>query len=213
MRQRLCGVRIAVWPRFAAFCGSRNVAVRSRVRARDRCWSACEILHSLPVGRNLQDRGTAQAAMRDQHLLAKLLAAAGGDDFGGNSGEIAIAGTVVRVQHERHESGPRFAESSVRIAAPGRSRTKWRRSSEWTVRQSRRPELAREIRHRLARTNRIGPSRRRLRRIFVFRKMLTLAATAFFFEHGEDVARRAVAEKLAQGFLVIRDVDAFRPVR
>ena len=45
----------------------------------------CDRVRLLPVRRNLQDRGTAQAAMRDQHFLAELLSVAGGDDFGGDA--------------------------------------------------------------------------------------------------------------------------------
>src|SRR5260370_8120081 len=42
----------------------------------------------LPIRRNLQDRGTTQAAMGDQHLLAELLPVARTADFAGNAPHI-----------------------------------------------------------------------------------------------------------------------------
>src|ERR1700757_2670936 len=61
----------------------------------------------VPVRRNLQNRGTAKAAMRDQHLLTKLLAVTGSDDLGGNSGQITVASAVFLLQDQRHKARPR----------------------------------------------------------------------------------------------------------
>src|ERR1700678_1871578 len=62
-------------------------------------------LRLFPVGRNLQNRGTAQSAMRDQHLLLKLLTFTGSNNSGGNAGQIAAAGAIFRIQRQRNESG------------------------------------------------------------------------------------------------------------
>ena len=83
--------------------GSRKGEVRSVFRSQ----VYVQRLRLVPVRGNLQNCGAAEAAMRDQHFLAKLLTVAGGGDLGGNSGEIAIAGAVFLLQDEWHKAWTR----------------------------------------------------------------------------------------------------------
>src|SRR6266702_6392739 len=56
-----------------------------------------------PVGRNLQDRRAAESAMSDQHFLAELLLADGGDNFGGDSAKVAVTLAIFCGQDEGHQ--------------------------------------------------------------------------------------------------------------
>ena len=53
--------------------------------------------------------------MCDQHLLAEPLTVARRNDFGGNSGQIAIAGAIFRAQNEGHEAGPGIADGEAEL--------------------------------------------------------------------------------------------------
>src|SRR5579872_4943335 len=69
-----------------------------------------------PVGRNLKNGGAAQAAMCDQHLLAKLLALAGSDYIGRDPRKIAIARTIFGLQHEWYERRSGLANGKTELA-------------------------------------------------------------------------------------------------
>src|SRR4029077_11787622 len=85
----------------------------------------------LPVGRNLQDRWTTQAAMRDEHLFAEPLPIERRHYIGGNSGEVAVVGPVFRSQHEGHETWPWLADRESKqvrqIIAEGSRSDFWNR--------------------------------------------------------------------------------------
>src|SRR4030088_1671216 len=85
----------------------------------------------LPVGRNLQDCWTTQAAMRDEHLFAEVLPVERRHYIGGNSGEVAVAGPLFRSQHQGHEPWPGLADRESKLAreiiAEGRCSYFWNR--------------------------------------------------------------------------------------
>src|SRR5712671_92312 len=70
----------------------------------------------LPVGRNLQDRWTTQAAMGDEHLFVEVLPIERRHYIGGNSGEVAVVGPIFRSQHQGHESWPGLADRESKLA-------------------------------------------------------------------------------------------------
>src|SRR5580692_680176 len=74
-----------------------------------------DLMRLFPVRRNLQDCGAAQAAMRDQHLFAEPLSVTRGDDFGGNAGQVAVAGAVVCFEYEWNESRSRLADFEIKL--------------------------------------------------------------------------------------------------
>src|SRR5882762_8151419 len=69
----------------------------------------------LPVGRDLQDRWTTQAAMREEHLFPEALPIERRHYIGGNSGEVAVVGPVFRNQHEGHETWPGLADRESKL--------------------------------------------------------------------------------------------------
>ncbi len=94
--------------------------------ARDRSgWAAI-----VPIGGNLQDRRAAQAAVRDQHLLAELLAVARCNHVGGNAGQITVARAIFLDSESAARGRARDRGWRGRTAGPGRSRMKSRRSLE-----------------------------------------------------------------------------------
>src|SRR5260370_35330827 len=74
-------------------------------------------LWSLPIRRDLQDGRTAQTAMCNQHFLVEPLAVARGDHLGGHPSQIAIARTVFRSEHKRHQPRPRLAKLDAKLAS------------------------------------------------------------------------------------------------
>src|SRR5580698_1237717 len=160
-------------------------------------------LRRLPVRRNLQDGGPTEAAMRDQHLLAKALAADGCGDFGRYSGEVAKLGAVFHGERERHQCrsrgddfDPELARDFVTEAgcthlrdrqATGRDR---QRGSLEYVPAGVQGEAASVLDSLSARSEEDFYS----------------GFGAFGEEHVENLPRRVVAEELAQCFFVIRNI-------
>ena len=80
-----------------------------------------------PVGGDLQDGGAAEAAVGDEHLLPKCGTLCGlcfglrfrrdrSDDFGGDAGEVAPVGLVLRVEDEGNEAGAGFDDGVTELA-------------------------------------------------------------------------------------------------
>ncbi len=69
----------------------------------------------MPVAGSLQDSGTAEAAMGEEHFFAEALAAGGGDDFGRDSGEVGVAFAIGGVEDQRHQSGARRNDSEAEL--------------------------------------------------------------------------------------------------
>src|SRR6266404_4091880 len=54
--------------------------------------------------------------MRDQHLLAELMASARCDHFGGDAGQVAIPGSILCAERQRNERGPWIANRQTELA-------------------------------------------------------------------------------------------------
>ena len=80
-------------------------------------------LSAMPVRRDLQNRRTAQSAMRDQHLLAETAARRWMRSRRPTVPPDRNSFAIIHAERERHQRGTRYSRSSVRIAAPGRSRS------------------------------------------------------------------------------------------
>src|SRR5258708_39143467 len=67
----------------------------------------CEIdknrLRTFPVGRDLQNCGSAETAMSNKHFLAEVLAGAGGNYFGRDARKIAVPHAIFGVENERNQ--------------------------------------------------------------------------------------------------------------
>ncbi len=76
-----------------------DVALRSEIEL--------DGLALLPVGGDLENGRTAEAAMSEEHFFAEgNFAGRGSDDFGGDAGEFGVAAEVGAIEDERNESGP-----------------------------------------------------------------------------------------------------------
>src|SRR5947209_8802848 len=81
----LCGREITAGFGFTKSCGQFTIGSEIQFNQSSR----------FPIGRDLQDSRAAEAAMSDQHLLAKALALGAGDNFCGDTGKIAQLAAVV----------------------------------------------------------------------------------------------------------------------
>ncbi len=70
-----------------------------------------------PVGGDLEDRRTTQAAMRDKHFFAKGIVVGGGDDFRRDAGKFGIAARIGPVENKRNKSGPRGDDLVAKLAS------------------------------------------------------------------------------------------------
>jgi hypothetical protein len=77
-----------------------------------------------PVGRDLENGGSAKAAMSEKHFFAKRLFCGGGDDFGRDAGELGITTMIRAIEDEGNESGTRgndfVAELTSEVVTKGR---------------------------------------------------------------------------------------------
>lgn len=62
-------------------------------------------LGGLPVGRDLENCGAAEAAMGEEHFFAEGMLCGGGDDFGGDAGKLGVAAMIFAMKNERNEGG------------------------------------------------------------------------------------------------------------
>jgi len=70
----------------------------------------------IPVGRNLQDGGAAESAMGDEHFFAEGLFFCGGDDFGGEAGEVTIVGLIFCGEDEWDQRGLWLDDFQIELA-------------------------------------------------------------------------------------------------
>src|SRR5690349_15792854 len=75
-------------------------------------------LRFFPIRRDLQNSRPAQAAMGNQHLLAKLLRAKRGNHLGRDARQIAIVPAVLSIQGKRHKR--RTALANLQPELPGK---------------------------------------------------------------------------------------------
>src|SRR5258708_2324628 len=144
--------------------------------------------------------------MRDQHLLAKLLSVAGYNHLRRNTRQITVECTILVAQNERHKSRPGLSdgkpELSSEIVTERRCANFRNRKATGGNHEHGRSEF---------RTRRAHDELRSSFYLVDLRveKNAHACALALDFQHVKNVASRVIAEKLAQSFLVIRNVVAF----
>jgi hypothetical protein len=70
----------------------------------------------LPVGRDLENGGSAESAMGEKHFFAEGVFPDGSDNFGGNSREFGIAAMLRSVEYEGNERGTRGNKAMAELA-------------------------------------------------------------------------------------------------
>jgi hypothetical protein len=95
--------------------GSNGVELRGQVEM--------DGLGFVPVGGDLQDGGTAETAMGEEHFFAEGIFSGSGDDFGGEPRQLGIAMMIGGIENERDQSGARgnnlVAELASEVVAEG----------------------------------------------------------------------------------------------
>src|SRR5262249_53973892 len=84
---------------------------------------------SHPVGRNLQNGGAAQAAVRNQHFPAKFLSLAGGGYVGRHSAQIAVRSPLRLVEDQGNQ--PWAGLANLHSELPGKVVAQRSRSHFW----------------------------------------------------------------------------------
>ena len=88
-------------------------------------WRKIEVdgLALFPVGRDLENGGTTQSAMSEEHFFAEGTLPSGGDDVSGHTGEFCVATAVGTTEDERNKGGARgndfVAELACEVVAEG----------------------------------------------------------------------------------------------
>ena len=174
----------------------RESQARFRGLAKDRC----EGLAFFPIRRNLQNSRAAQAAMRNQHLLAKLLPR--------NSSEIAIAAAVFFGEEKWHQSGPGRNNLQPEllcqfVAERGRTHFGDREASSGNNQRRRTKFAGIRFDYKFSCASNFPD--------LLPNEYLRMRRLAFRLQKIGDVLCRAVAKKLAQRFFVIGDTVVLYP--
>src|SRR5579871_361567 len=138
--------------------------------------------------------------MRDQHLLAELLSVTGSHNLRRDSRQITITIAIPCVENQWHQSRPRLPHLDAKLPSQVVSKRGCanlrNRQPPGRHRQHRRPKLSLRRAH-----CELCPSR------YLenpgLQENLNLHHPAFFLQHIENFARRAIAKQLSQFFLVI----------
>ncbi len=195
----------AVWSACRPFSARalRNASNRSVARQH----VEPDLLALAPIGRDLQDGGAGQAAMGEQHGLGEFRLAAGRHRIDRDARERREARQQVRLQRQRHQRGARLGDAQAELRGRCRSRSPSRPSWGSTCRRRRPP----------ARSTATVPSDNvsakpsgvfSMRSTLVERRRFRRCRFMPDDQHVDDLARGAVAEKLAEGLFVIGDAVA-----
>ena len=188
------------------FASGGEIAMRRGAEVGGRIELRCKIEMNgaafFPVGGDLEDRRTAQAAMREKHFFAKGIVGGGGDDFRRDASKFGIAARIGPVESKRNKSGTRgddlVAKLASEVVAEGSSAHFGDRETAGGDNESGSAEF-RGIRAQ----NEFGGA-------LHFgdagvEKNLNVGGAAFGFEKIGDVRGGMVAEELAERFFVIKD--------
>ena len=178
-----------------------------------------EFAAGVPVGRDLQDGGAAEAAVGDEEFFAEfgdwLFGFDDGcaDDFGGESGEVAPLFAVGGAEDQRHKCGARLdevvAELSGEIVAEAGGAHFWDGEAAGGDDEGGCDEVARrgfEV-EATGGFRCFGPTADGCD--LDAAAGVDLGFAGLFFEHGDDLLRGAVAEELAESFFVILNAVLF----
>jgi hypothetical protein len=159
-----------------------------------------------PIGGDLENGGTAKAAMGEEHFFAEPSFADAGDDFGGDSGELRIALMIGSIEDERDERGTRGNNFVTELAGEVVAERGGAHFGDGETAggddKSRRAEfVARRAQNKFAGALDFGDAR--------IEKNLDLGGAAFRFKEVGDFRGGVVAEELAERFFVIGDAALF----
>src|SRR5580658_2961584 len=187
-------------------CRARGGDISSSAITDRRCYVASRRqinLHRFsffPIRRNLQNRRPAQSAMSDQHALPKLLPAKPGDNFRGDTSQIAVLLAVRGAEQQRRQRRPRLLNPQSKL--PRQVVTECSRSHLRNGKSAR-------CYHQRRRTAfvAVAPHQKLVRPPNLAnvgaQKYLHSGGSALLFEHLCNLVRRTVAEKLPQRFFVV----------
>ena len=159
-----------------------------------------------PIGRDLQDRGAAEAAVGEQGGFAESCLAGARDDLGRDARQGLEQGAVGR-EGERDQRRARLDDLVAEAAGDvigeaGRAELGDRQAAGGEDQPRSGSVRGHEKRRRGARPRWPAPNAK-----------VDPALRAFVHQHGDDLLRRAVAEQLAEGLFVPGDAVARRPGR
>jgi hypothetical protein len=160
----------------------------------------------LPIGGDLENGGSTEAAMGEEHFFAEPSFAGAGDDFGGDSGELGIALIIGSMEDERDERGTRGNNFVTELAGEVVAERGGAHFGDGETAsgddKSRRAEfVARRAQNKFAEALDFRDAR--------VQKNLDLSGATFGFEKIGDFRRGVIAEELAERFFVIGDAALF----
>ena len=155
-----------------------------------------------PVGRDLQNGRAGQAAVREQNVLAKALPRAGRDRLERNAGQKLANPSASRRRRQRHQRRQRLGHAQAEaarhvIGKTGRAHFRDRQAAGRQHQRRRGEAAVAGFDAEAIGARNIGDG--------VADPDIDAALRAFGQQHGDDRARRAVAEQLAERLLVIGD--------
>ncbi len=159
-----------------------------------------------PVTRRLENGGAAEAAMGEEHFFAEGIFIGGGDDFGGDAGEIGVTLAVGGVEEERNESGARGNDLQAELSGEVVAEASGAHFGDGEA-ASGDDEGGGAVFGGIGADDE-GGSAADFADVGVDGDFHTGRA-ALGFEHGDDLHRGVVAEKLAERFFVIKDFVFF----
>ena len=160
-----------------------------------------------PIGRNLQDRGTTQAAMGEQHRFVEHRLAMPHPGLDGDTGQRLQPLQQRLVEGQRHQGGPRLRHRQAEL--PGEAIAEIARAHFGNGFSARRNHQRAAL-HRFAVQE---PQQKTFRRFldlidFAVQAQLRVGLPHFGKKKIDDLLGRSIAEQLAQGFFVIGDAVA-----
>lgn len=178
--------------------GIRHLAIRREIEV--------ERLAFFPIRGDLENRGAAQASVREEHLFAKRLMIGGGGNGRGNTGKVAVATLLFLGENKRNEGGPRFYNFQPEL--PRKIIPQSGGADFWYGKTARRDDQDGS-----AKLSGIG-MHHKFRAVPDFpncgvEKYFDAGFAALRFEHIGDVLCTAIAEKLAERLLVIGNTMFF----
>ena len=153
-----------------------------------------------PAAGGLQDCGTAEASMGEEHFFAEGGVACRGDDFGGEAGEVAIAFAVGGVEKKRDKSRAGWDDVQTELAGEIVAETGGAHFGDGDSAGSD-DESGRAIFGGIGANCEVSVATDFAD--FGIYEDFYVGIAAFGFEHGDDLGGGIVAEELAESFLVV----------
>ena len=163
-------------------------------------------LTGLPVGRDLEDCGTTESAMGEKHFFAEGLVVSGGDDFGGDAGKFGVTMVVLAVEHHGNQgragANDVVAKLAGKVVAEGSGTDFGNGQAAGGDDEDGRAKFGGVgMQDELGGALDFGDAR--------VEEDLDFGGVTFGLEKRGDIGGGTIAEKLAEGFFVTRDVVLF----